>query len=332
MVPERFPDLWADLQAAYGLGPERVYHAWSHIQSMLKGFEAVRPALAAPDAAELAICYHDVVYDPLAHDNEALSARRLEADLAGRASADVVRLASALVMATHGHRVPEEMGATEAADCSFFLDLDLAILGSDPPAFAVYDHAIRCEYAHVSPADYAVGRAYILGEFQKRPRLYFSDAFQRTLEEPARANLARAISELGREEPEPEAQYRSLAGEPGDLADAPLVLHRHRVAWFYLADLFAPGPFSGTGYVAHGLLHTGYSIDALEEILVRELLPVLGGREADAIPDLAALETAIRGQTPRARRGKLPSALATRWDGVRASMRRSAKERGLAAL
>ena len=336
MVPETYPDLWADIRAAYALGPERVYHTWTHVEAMLKGLEAVRPALAAPDAAELAIYYHDVVYDPLAQDNEAMSARRLEADLAGRAPDALIRLAGQLVRATASHRVPDILGDTEARDCGFFLDLDLAVLGGPPDRFQAYDEAIRWEYAYLTPGDFCVGRARVLSAFQARDRLYFSDPYRRLLEEPARANLARALAGLRRADPEPAGSYRTGAREPADLTTDPFTLHRRSVAWTYLGELFAPGDAFDPAYAAHGLLHSGYGLDKLEDILAREIQPVWAERSWGDTPgagqSMAEILDARGAGSMHGRRPKLSSALAARWAAVRAATQRAARSYDLAAL
>jgi predicted metal-dependent HD superfamily phosphohydrolase len=59
--------LYADLVAAYS-EPQRAYHDLAHVAHLLAELDAVR--LADP-AVEWASWYHDAVYRPAAHDNEA---------------------------------------------------------------------------------------------------------------------------------------------------------------------------------------------------------------------------------------------------------------------
>jgi len=45
--------------------PHRAYHGQAHIDAMLERFRAARETFHAPEAVELAIWFHDAVYDPV---------------------------------------------------------------------------------------------------------------------------------------------------------------------------------------------------------------------------------------------------------------------------
>ena len=51
--------------------PDRHYHNLQHIADCLSDLDGVRELARQPDTVELAIGYHDVVYDTHAIDNEA---------------------------------------------------------------------------------------------------------------------------------------------------------------------------------------------------------------------------------------------------------------------
>ena len=51
-------------------------------------------------------------------------------------------------------------------------DADLAILAAEPQRYADYSAAVRREYAHVSDADFAVGRALVLRDLLAKPSLF----------------------------------------------------------------------------------------------------------------------------------------------------------------
>src|ERR1700721_2822073 len=55
----------------------RHYHGVGHIVSMLEGFDVIEADFEQPLAAELAIFFHDVIYDPPRHDNEEQSAMKM---------------------------------------------------------------------------------------------------------------------------------------------------------------------------------------------------------------------------------------------------------------
>ena len=138
----------AGLRARYG-EPGREYHGQRHIDILLGLFAEVRPHLLAPDAVEAAIWYHDAIYVPMSADNEIESAALLRADLAGLADPGLIETAAALVLATRLHAIAPGLPPAVAADCAWFLDMDLSILGADAATFAWYDAAIRAEYAAV---------------------------------------------------------------------------------------------------------------------------------------------------------------------------------------
>jgi predicted metal-dependent HD superfamily phosphohydrolase len=163
--------------------PQRHYHVWSHVEACLR---ARRELIESPPPeVDLALLFHDAIYEPLAPDNEERSAALLRDE--GRTfglAPDLVERAAALVLAT-AHREPP----TGAA--AIVVDADLSILGSEPTVFAAYEQAVRREYAMIDDASYATGRARILRRFMERPTLYATARGRELWEAAARRNLAR---------------------------------------------------------------------------------------------------------------------------------------------
>ncbi|MBL7570773.1 hypothetical protein, partial [Escherichia coli] len=54
--------------------PHRAYHGQAHIDALLRGLVNEARHVGNGAAVELAIWYHDAIYDPAAADNEARSA------------------------------------------------------------------------------------------------------------------------------------------------------------------------------------------------------------------------------------------------------------------
>ena len=174
--------------------PGRHYHGQRHIDLLLALLPDIRPALASPDAVELAIWYHDAIYDPGSTDNEAESAALLRTDLATIAAPQLIAQAATLILATTTHLVPPGLAPPLANDCAHFLDMDLSILGADPETFAWYTAAIRREYARVPEDHWNRRRPAILSGFLARDRLYLTQYFHTRFDTPARTNLRTAIA------------------------------------------------------------------------------------------------------------------------------------------
>jgi predicted metal-dependent HD superfamily phosphohydrolase len=169
---------WQDLVTRYS-EPHRYYHTLAHISSLLDLSAALIPESAA---LQLAIWYHDSVYDPHSPENEQASAdyftRALGAQLDNALVEDVVRL----ILATD-HRRPRG----KAHDEQLIIDLDLTILAQSREEYAAYSASIRREYGFVPDPEYRRGRSAFLSRFLEH-QIYTTSAFQ-PLEAAARDNL-----------------------------------------------------------------------------------------------------------------------------------------------
>ena len=173
--------------------PHRAYHTQAHVDAMLSGLSA-GPALAGAAAVELAIWYHDAIYDPAARDNEARSAALLDAEMAGLADPAMLAHAGLMVRLSTTHTLTEDVPEQWRGDCAVFLDLDMAVLGAPPGEYAAYERGIAAEYVPVhGEAAYRQGRAAFLRATLDRPRIFLTEEFHARLDAPARANMTRAL-------------------------------------------------------------------------------------------------------------------------------------------
>lgn len=180
--------LFEELLARYR-EPHRRYHTLQHLGECFDWLDRSRHLAASPATLELALWFHDAIYDVRRHDNEERSAAwarsaSLEAGLPGAVAEEV----AALVMATRHHVV--EAGG----DAPLMVDVDLAILGAPPERFEEYERQIREEYAWVPGFLFRRERGKILRSFLDRPRLYHTDFFHDRLEAQARVNLEKTLS------------------------------------------------------------------------------------------------------------------------------------------
>ncbi len=173
--------------------PYRVYHNAGHLDECLALLPAVRSEALHPAEVELALWFHDAIYDPRAPDNEHRSAQWARAACldAGLAE-EVAGRVGTLVLATRHEAAPD----SDSADARVMADIDLAILGADPARFQEYERRIRQEYAWVPAQFFRRERRRILEGFLARPRIFHTRHFS-TREAAARENLRRAIRRLG---------------------------------------------------------------------------------------------------------------------------------------
>lgn len=139
---------------------------------------------------ELAIWFHDAIYDTRRSDNEEVSARLAVECLGplGVTGAVLERIAQ-LIRWTQHHDA-------EGRDGELLIDIDLGILGQSPEVFERYDAQIRAEYAWVPEEAYRAGRAQVLRSFLDRARIYRTPVFREACEDAARANLRAKLTEL----------------------------------------------------------------------------------------------------------------------------------------
>jgi len=180
------------LEAAYA-EPHRRYHTRAHIEACLAALAAVEGLTGRERRIlELAIWWHDAVYDPTRSDNEEASAALARADLPTLgADADAIDEVARLVLLTKGHSVSagDRLGA-------IMISIDLSILGEATEVYDAYARAIRAEYGHVPDAAFRAGRRRVLEHFLAAPAIYPDPDFRLRLEATARRNLQREVDSL----------------------------------------------------------------------------------------------------------------------------------------
>lgn len=179
--------------AAYGQlvraydASERHYHSLQHIRNLLDWLRPHTAKLQDPEAVQLAVWFHDVVYNPLRDDNEARSAAQALEFLAGSAwpLARQQRVAF-LIERTKDHTQTQP---TADPDLHLFLDADLSILGASEADYWHYARQVRQEYRLVPDFMYRRGRRQVLEKLLAAPVLYQTPEARAHLYGAARRNL-----------------------------------------------------------------------------------------------------------------------------------------------
>ncbi|QNH62807.1 HD domain-containing protein [Hymenobacter sediminicola] len=181
------------LVAAYQ-APGRHYHTLTHIQALLEATDTAADQLQDAVVVELAVWFHDAVYEPLRSDNEEKSAE-LAWEFLSVTSLSAARQERVvfLIERTKDHTLPQP---PDDADLLFFLDADLSILGAPEARYQEYARQVRQEYRMVPGILYRRGRRKVLEKMLAAPALYRTADYHTRLEAAARRNLQQELREL----------------------------------------------------------------------------------------------------------------------------------------
>jgi predicted metal-dependent HD superfamily phosphohydrolase len=177
-------NIFFEIVAAYSSN-ERYYHNLSHIQQTLKIANMLKPFADNFPAIQMALWFHDFVYDPKAKDNEEKSAEYAFVSLSNlQIPQTIITYVVNMILNTKNHDA-----SSEDIDSQILIDSDLSILGSESSEYKAYAHAIRQEYSWVSDTEYQIGRTKVLQNFLERERIYFTEVAFQQMETKARDNL-----------------------------------------------------------------------------------------------------------------------------------------------
>jgi predicted metal-dependent HD superfamily phosphohydrolase len=183
-------ELFQRLVACYS-EPHRKYHTMQHLEECFAHLESVRSFAEHAGEVELALWFHDAIYNTTKKDNEERSADwARDSALSAGLTIDQASRIYELVMATMHNAVPV------GRDAAVLVDIDLGILGADAARFDEYEVQIREEYSWVPGPLYRAERRKILQEFANRENIYSTEYFRDTYEARARDNIARSLARL----------------------------------------------------------------------------------------------------------------------------------------
>jgi predicted metal-dependent HD superfamily phosphohydrolase len=169
----------------------RHYHNLQHLDECLGELYSVRSLATQPAIVEMALWFHDAVYDPRSGTNEEDSASlAVDCFTAAHLPTESVEAVRQLILCTKTHQ------PNAGADAALLVDIDLAILGQPPARFWAYEQGIKAEYSWVPEETYVQKRTEILASFLRRPTIYRTDPLKQKYELMARTNLESAINRL----------------------------------------------------------------------------------------------------------------------------------------
>lgn len=194
---------WDVLKFGY-TQPHRHYHNFGHIRKLLNTFEKYKSEFEDPLAVELAIWFHDVVYDPQSKFNEDASAELAFTLILKLKNIELAKKVKELIMFTKWSDGGSFYTGTlydlnkdfEYASNDFFLlrDIDWSGFGLPWDKFQKNGDTLRLEVPYLSDLEYAKKYLGFLNSLIEVHRpIYCSDIFNEKFEKKANENILKEI-------------------------------------------------------------------------------------------------------------------------------------------
>lgn len=201
-LKERFLDLWqrclvpeSDCNGALVYQevvihydqPDRSYHNLSHLIHCLYQFDLVSHLIPHPDAVEMALWFHDLVYVPGEADNEQKSAEFFRYLASNCCSCEFINKVADLILITSHRTAPAD------DDECFIVDIDLSSMGLNWNVFLLDSDNLRKERSDVSDSEYCRRHNNFLKFLLARKRLFHTEFFYARYEQSALQNISRLL-------------------------------------------------------------------------------------------------------------------------------------------
>ena len=209
----RFEALWARNCVGQNRGPElgseiaetllgfyseseRFYHTFKHIEFCLGLFDQVKGQCNDADSLELAIWFHDAVYNFPLVENEKLSADYFMEVSDGFFSEELRQKIYSLVIVT------DHKTLTANTDQKILVDIDLSSFGLPWERFIADGENVRRELSYLNEDDFYRQQIGFMKQLTAGKHFYKTPWFQDQFESTARANISeylQLLSKQGRE-------------------------------------------------------------------------------------------------------------------------------------
>ncbi|KAL1130302.1 hypothetical protein AAG570_013240 [Ranatra chinensis] len=191
---------WHNLYHNYSR-PERVYHNLTHLLDKYLLYRTVEAHITNKTAVCLALFFDYLEYDPKSMENSEKNIERFKTfssetgiNTDSELYVDVIAL-----LRCSGTHITEEHKAKDmygTEDKHYFLDLDVAILGTEPDQYAEYAEKVKQEYHFLPPHLYNSLRLKVLQNFLQIPNIFATKVFRDKFEKQARLNIEIEIHSL----------------------------------------------------------------------------------------------------------------------------------------
>ncbi|GJL83204.1 MAG: hypothetical protein DHS20C01_28380 [marine bacterium B5-7] len=172
--------------------PHRRYHTRGHIVHCLCQLDTLSQDDPDKLAVELALWFHDVVYEIGDPNNEENSADWFRARAMDDLPEALIDAVCAMIIATVHQAPPTNRRA------ALTVDIDLSSFGLPYAAFIRDSQAVRDESPHLSDNLFYQGQRAFLERLTMRDQIFTSDHFNTRLEARARDNIAKTLEMIKR--------------------------------------------------------------------------------------------------------------------------------------
>ena len=170
--------------------PHRCYHTPEHIEHCLRQHDLASDLMDEPDAVEMAIWFHDVIYNVPTDDNELLSAELFKQLAGDDANPDFCNTVYDMILATQHRHEPN------SNDDKILVDVDLSSFGLPWEEMRRDSENVRREFPNTSDAEFYASHNRFMRALLDRPTFFATEFFRDRYESQARANIARLLEEL----------------------------------------------------------------------------------------------------------------------------------------
>lgn len=169
----------------------RHYHTLNHINFCLQELEPVKNSLHNPETVELAIWFHDVIYDIGKNNNEEKSAKMaIQFCQKNNLSPEFTKQVEDHILATGDHTLSDN------ADTNYLIDIDMSILGYSPDDIYKFEEQIYQEYSTIyNRKEYLIGRLGFLSKL-KGYNIYKTEYFKNKYGQSSQDNITKTIKNL----------------------------------------------------------------------------------------------------------------------------------------
>ena len=181
----KIDDIWAIILNKYG-EIHRSYHTLDHIYQLLHLSTKYSNLLVDLNSVNLAIIFHDIIYNPNSKQNEDDSASLFMDLFQYHIEQERLEKVCLYIIATKNHLT--SIHNEDDVDLLYFLDFDLSILGSSPYDYSVYSLQIRQEYIHIDQDLYCKERSRFLRNLSTK-ELFLTELFRQLLGSVAVENI-----------------------------------------------------------------------------------------------------------------------------------------------